>query len=247
MNAASGRWSHLPSHNLLEAADRVGERRDLPGLPVNASATKNGCDRNRSIRRARCTISLSSSRQLVDAEDRDDVLQFAVALEDLLHAAGDVVVLLADVLRVEDAAVRRQRVDGRVDALLGDRPFEVDERVEVPKVVAGAGSVGSSAGTYTACTEVMAPFVRRGDPLLQARPSRWPASAGNRRRRASGRERRHFRAGLAEAEDVVDEQQRVGAGRVAEPLGHRQGREGDAEAGAGRLVHLAEAPSPCCR
>ena len=27
------------------------------------------------------------------------------------------------------------------------------------KALAGAGSVGSSAGTYTACTDVMAPFV----------------------------------------------------------------------------------------
>jgi hypothetical protein len=26
------------------------------------------------------------------------------------------------------------------------------------KALAGAGSVGSSAGTYTACTDVMAPF-----------------------------------------------------------------------------------------
>src|SRR3954469_4924442 len=34
--------------------------------------------------------------QLVDAEDRDDVLKLAVALEDLLHPRGDVVVLLAD-------------------------------------------------------------------------------------------------------------------------------------------------------
>ena len=85
--------------------------------------------------------------QLVDAEDGDDVLQFAVALQDLLHPAGDVVVLLADVLRVEDSRVRRQRIDGRVDALLGDRPLQVDEGVEVRKALAGAGSVGSSAGT----------------------------------------------------------------------------------------------------
>ena len=35
------------------------------------------------------------------------------------------------------------------------------------KALAGAGSVGSSAGTYTACTEVMAPVLGRGDPLLQ--------------------------------------------------------------------------------
>ncbi len=32
-----------------------------PERPVNASATKNGCDRKRSILRARCTVSLSSS------------------------------------------------------------------------------------------------------------------------------------------------------------------------------------------
>ncbi len=30
------------------------------------------------------------------------------------------------------------------------------------------------------------------------------------------------------------------AGRVAEPLGHREGRQRDAETGTGRLVHLAE-------
>ena len=55
------------------------------------------------MRRARPTISLSSSRQLVHAEDRDDVLQLLVALQDALHADGHVVVPLADVLRVEDA------------------------------------------------------------------------------------------------------------------------------------------------
>ena len=32
-----------------------------PGVPVNCSATKNGCDRKRSTLRARCTVSLSSS------------------------------------------------------------------------------------------------------------------------------------------------------------------------------------------
>ena len=52
---------------------------------------------------------------------------------------------------------------------------------------------------------------------------------------------RDLGASLAEAEDVVDEQQGVGAGGVAEPLGHGQRREGDAEPCTGRLVHLAEA------
>ena len=46
-------------------------------------------------------------------------------------------------------------------------------------------------------------------------------------------QRRHFRAGLREAEDVVDEQQRVGAGRIAELLGHRQRRQGHAQPAPG--------------
>ena len=39
----------------------VSEQVDEVEIPVNCSATKNGCDRKRSILRARCTVSLSSS------------------------------------------------------------------------------------------------------------------------------------------------------------------------------------------
>ena len=86
----------------------------------------------------------------------------------------------------------------------------------------------------------MAPWLGRGDALLEL-----AHLGGERRLVADGgghaaEQRRHFGAGLREAEDVVDEEQRVGAGLVAEVLGHGQRREGDAEAGAGRLVHLAE-------
>src|SRR3954449_9731538 len=59
--------------------------------------------------------------ELVDAQDGDDVLELAVALEDLLHLRGDVVVLLPDDVGLEDRRRRVQRVDRRVDALLGDR------------------------------------------------------------------------------------------------------------------------------
>jgi hypothetical protein len=45
----------------LEALDRVLERDELARAPVKTSATKKGCDRKRSIFRARATVSLSSS------------------------------------------------------------------------------------------------------------------------------------------------------------------------------------------
>src|SRR3954452_6445230 len=53
--------------------------------------------------------------ELVDAEDRDDVLELLVALQDLLDARGDLVVLLADDVRLEDRRGRVQRVDRGVD------------------------------------------------------------------------------------------------------------------------------------
>ena len=80
--------------------------------------------------------------------------------------------------------------------------------------------------------------MRRRDPLLQL------AHLGRERRlvadgaRHAAEQRRHLRARLDEAEDVVDEEQRVLA-LVAEVLGHRQPGEADAEARARRLVHLA--------
>ena len=52
----------LALEDLLEAANRVlAARLYVPGRPVNASPTMNGCEKNCSILRARATVSLSSS------------------------------------------------------------------------------------------------------------------------------------------------------------------------------------------
>src|SRR5699024_1798132 len=69
--------------------------------------------------------------QLIDTEDRDDVLQLLVLLQDRLHAHRGVVVVRRDVPTVEDPAARGQRVHGRVDALRGDLTGELRGRVEV--------------------------------------------------------------------------------------------------------------------
>ena len=58
-------------------------------------------------------------------------------------------------------------------------------------------------------------------------------------RRHAAEQRRHFRARLREAENVVDEQQHVLAFGVAEVLGDGQRRQADAQARARRLGHLA--------
>ena len=81
----------------------------LPGEPVNTSATKNGCDRKPlDLARAR-DRQLVLFRQLVHAEDGDDILQRLVALENLLHLAGHRVVLLTHDQRREHARGRVER------------------------------------------------------------------------------------------------------------------------------------------
>ena len=177
-------------------------------------------------------------RQLVHAENGDDVLQRLVALQDLLHAAGDRVVLLADDQRVEHARGRVERVDGGVDALLGDAARQHGGGVEV-----GEGGrrrrVGQVVGRHVdRLHRGDRALLRGGDALLQR-----AHVGGERRLIAHGggdaaEQRRHFRARLGEAEDVVDEEQHVLA-LVAEILGDGQARQADAGAGARRLVHLA--------
>jgi hypothetical protein len=58
--------------------------------------------------------------QLVHAQDGDDVLQVLVLLQGLLDARAMLVVPLADDARVEDGRAGVERVDGGVDAQLGD-------------------------------------------------------------------------------------------------------------------------------
>jgi hypothetical protein len=93
----------------------------LPGVPVKISATWKGWERNFWTLRARNDDELVLVGEFVHAQDRDDVLEVLVALQDALHAAGDAVVARRrrprERARVE---VEVERVDGRVDAELGD-------------------------------------------------------------------------------------------------------------------------------
>ena len=79
--------------------------------------------------------------ELVHAEDGDDVLQVLVALQHALDLLRHVVVLLADDVRVEDAAGRGQRVHRREEAARGSARSSTIVESRWAKVAAGAGSV----------------------------------------------------------------------------------------------------------
>ena len=78
-----------------------------------------------------------------------------------------------------------------------------------------------------------------GDALLQLAHFGGQVGLVAHGRRHAAQQRRDFRAGLGEAENVVDEQQHVLAFLVAEVLGHGQAGQAHAQARSGRLGHLA--------
>ena len=80
----------------------------------------------------------------------------------------------------------------------------------------------------------------RGDALLELAHLVGERGLVTHRAGHTAQQRRDLGACLHEAEDVVDEEQHVLAADVAEVLGHGEAGQADAQARAGRLVHLAE-------
>ena len=183
---------------------------------------------------------LVGGRQFVDAEDRDDVLQFLVALQDALGFPRGVVVFQADDFRVEDPRGGGERIDGRVDAHFHDLAFEHDARVKV-RERRGRRRVGDIVGRHVDGLHRSDRALLGGsDALLQRAHLRGQgglvADGGGHSAEQGG----HLGAGLHEAEDVIDEEQHILPQLVPEELGLGQGGECHAVACAGRLIHLAE-------
>mmetsp|Transcript_15176 Transcript_15176/g.40268 ORF Transcript_15176/g.40268 Transcript_15176/m.40268 type:complete len:554 (+) Transcript_15176:227-1888(+) len=177
--------------------------------------------------------------ELVHAQDGDDVLERLVVLEDLLRAARNVVVTLADDGRVKHAGRRVQGIDRGVDAELGDRAREHRGGVQV-REGGGRGRVRQVVGRHVhGLHGGDRALLRRGNALLQGRQVSGQGRLVADGARDTAEQGGHLGAGLREAEDVVDEQQHVLALLVTEILGDREAGQGHAGARARRLVHLA--------
>ena len=96
---ALGHLVVLAVDDLVEAADRLGDRHVRAGgagelLGDEERLREEALDLARALDGELVLVG-----ELVDAEDRDDVLQLLVALQDLLDAVGDAEVLLAEDVR----------------------------------------------------------------------------------------------------------------------------------------------------
>jgi hypothetical protein len=150
-------------------------------------------------------------RQLVHAQDGDDVAQFLVALQRGLHGARGAVVLLADHVRVDLAAGASRAGRPRVDAQRGDVARQHHGGVQVGEG-GGRRRVGQVVRRHVhGLDRGDRADLGRGDALLQAAhllgQRRLVAHGG----RHAAQQRRHFGAGQRVAVDVVDEEQHVAA------------------------------------
>ena len=141
---------------------------------------------------------------------------------------------------LEDRRGRVERVHRRVDPLLGDPAREHRGRVQVREHRCGRRIGEVVGGHVDGLHRGHRSTLGGGDPLLQLAHLGLQRRLVAHRRRHPAEQRRDLRAGLNEAEDVVDEEQHVLAARLAEVLGHRQPGERHPEAGARGLVHLTE-------
>src|SRR5579884_632031 len=207
--------------DLFERRDRVRELDVLAGSPGELLRDEKR-QREHALHAARARDrNLVVFRKLLDPQDRDYVLQVFVTLQGLLNAARDLVVLLADDLRIENPRARRQRIHGGIDAEFGNRTRERRRRVQVRERHRD-GRVGIVVRRHVhRLHRGDRALVRGGDPLLKRTHVRRKRRLITHGRRHASHERRYFRTGLQIAEDVVDEQQHVGADFIAEVFGHR--------------------------
>src|SRR3989338_6015284 len=70
-------------------------------------------------------------REFVHAENRDDILEVLVPLQNLLNATRHAIVLRPDDLRIKDNRTRIERIDSRIDRELSERTREHDGRIKM--------------------------------------------------------------------------------------------------------------------
>ena len=124
---------------------------------------------------------------------------------------------------IENAREAGQRIDGGINAAFHDLAAQVRGRVQVRErgrrrrigVVVGRHVNRLHRGDRT--------FLGGGDALLQFADFGVQVRLVSHGGRHAAQQRRDFRAGLHEAENVVDEEQHVQAFFVAEIFGHGQG------------------------
>ncbi len=178
--------------------------------------------------------------ELLDAEYGDDVLKVLVTLQHPLYLAGNLIVFVANHGRRQDARGRYQRVDGRVKPLFGNGPLQRNHSIKVTKCRHHPGvSIVIRRNINCLKRGNRAMFGGR-NPLLQLTHFRSQSRLVAHGRRHTPQQRGNFHSGQSIPVDIIDKEEHILVLNVAEVFRHGQPGESNAQANAGRLVHLTE-------
>ena len=147
--------------------------------------------------------------------------------------------LVTDDARIQDTRRGIERIHSRIDAELCNLTRQHRRCIKM-RERCGRRRVGQVIGRHVnGLHRRDRALVGRRDAFLQVTHIGRQGRLIAHRRRDTAEQRRHFGAGLREAENVIDEEQHVLAFFVAEIFGQRQTGQADTRTRSGRLVHLA--------
>src|SRR5450830_1618634 len=175
--------------------------------------------------------------QFVHTQNRDNVAQFFVALQDTLHSASCFVVFLTNDLRVQLTRCRIEWIDRRVDTQRSDVTRQNDGRIQVSKRGSWrwVGQVirwnvdGLDRGDRTS--------LGRSNTLLQLAHFRSQRRLVTHGGRHTAQQRGNFSTGQRVTVDIVDEEQYVFT-FVTEAFSDGQAGQRNAQTVARGFVHL---------
>eukprot|EP00001_Collodictyon_triciliatum_P179381 31989_6 len=188
----------------LKAAIESASDTNLPGVPVNTSATWKGWDMNFWILRARATVILSSS-------DNSSIPRMAIISCKFLFWRVFCTwrARLCSSPTTRGSSMREVEVEGvdsRVDAELRNAAREHSRSVQVSKG-SSRRRVGQIVGRHVDCLDRGdGALLVRGNALLETTQIGGERGLISYSRGDTAEKRRHLRVGLGEAEDVVNEE-----------------------------------------
>src|ERR1700722_5175614 len=228
----------LAFYDFLEAAHGVFDLHILPGEASELLGHEHGLGKEFfDFARARDGL-LVVVGKFFDAQNGDDVLQFLVTLQNGFHGAGDVVMFLSNNARIQNARKAGQRINGGINAALDDLAAQVGGGIQVRESRRGSwigvivrrnvnGLHGSDRAIFCG-RDALLEFADFGVEV------RLVADSGGH----AAEQRRYFRAGLHEAENIINEEQHVQLLFVAEIFRYGEAGQSYAKTSAGWLGHL---------
>src|SRR5271156_3907957 len=229
----------LAFDDFLEAADSVFDFHILPRQSRELLGDEHRLREELFDFARSCHGLLGIIRKFFDAQNRDDVLHFLVTLQNGFHRARHVVMFLADDARIQNAREAGQRIYGGINAAFDDLAAQVRGGVQVREScgwrrvgVVIRRNVNGLHGSDRAIFCGRDALLQFADFSVQVRlvaDGGWHASE----------QRGNFRAGLHEAENIINEEQHVEFFFVAEIFSDGEASQSDAQTGTRWFGHLS--------